>query len=271
MSLQWWFDGLNLDQVANDLNGGRWAITELASAEDMPVKKGDNPLVPYREGRTHVKKYYDQRVISLGMVIAGPTPADFQARMDILKKTFGKQDQKWLKRQMADGTIRQALAEPFGQSKTGAFRFRSILQDHAGRMVVDFKLSEPVFRAPAPTAPTPTQINASPKTFTINNPGTAQDRSMIITLAGPLTNPRIDNLTNNTWVSWTGVIAGGSNLVLDVGEFTAAKDAVNALDDLLHAGDKYFLVLDPDDNSISVTSDVTTTGTVGFSFNAPFF
>ena len=138
-------------------------------------------------------------------------------------------------------------------------------------MVVDFLLADPFFRAPTATAPAPTVINASPKAFTITNPGTAQDRSMIITLGDPLTNPRIDNLTNGTWVSWTGVIDGGKDLVLDVGAFSAQLDGVNALDDLLHAGDPYFLVLEPGANSISVTSDVTTTGTVGFSFNAPFF
>lgn len=268
---QWYFDGLNLDQIANDLRGGRWAITDLSSAQDMPMKKGDNPQVPFREGRAFVRKLYDQRVISLGLVVAGPTEIDFDARMDLLKLTFGQQSEKILKRQMADNSYRQALAEPFGQNKSGAFRFRHFLQDMAGKMIVDFRLSEPVFRALVATAPAATTIDASPKTFTITNPGTAQDRSMIITLAGPLTNPRIDNTENSTWVSWTGVIANGRSLVLDVGEFTAVYDGNNALDDLLHSGDHYFLVLEPGANPISVTSDVTTTGAVGFSLNAPFF
>lgn len=268
---RWWFDGLSLDEVSNDNRGGRWAITDLSSAQDMPPKKGDNPLVPFREGRTHVRKYYDQRVVSLGMVVAGPTEIDFEFRMDLLKKTFGQQAQGYLKRQMADGSFRQSLAEPFGQNKTGAFGFRHILQDHAGKIVVDFKLSEPVFRSLIQTAPTPTTIDASPKTFEINNLGTAQDRSSIITLAGPLTNPRIDIAESSTWVSYTGVISGGSNLVLDVKHFTAKLNGTNVLDDVLHAGDHYFLVLEPGVNSISVTSDVTTTGTVGFSLYAPFF
>ena len=121
---RWWFAGLSLDEVSNDNRGGRWAIVDLSSAQDMPVKKGDNPIVPFREGRTHVRKYYDQRIISLGMVVAGPTEIDFEHRMDLLKKTFGQQSQGYLKRQMADNSFRQALAEPFGQNKTGAFRFR---------------------------------------------------------------------------------------------------------------------------------------------------
>ncbi len=268
---RWWFDGLSLDEISNDNRGGRWAIIDLSSAQDMPMKKGDNPLVPFREGRAHVKKYYDQRIISLGMVVAGPTEIDFEFRMDLLKQTFGQQTQAYLKRQMADGSFRQALAEPFGQNKTGAFRFRHILQDHAGKMVVDFKLTDPLFRPFTATAPTPTTIDASPKTFEITNPGTAQDRSSIITLAGPLKNPRIDIAESSTWVSYVGVISGGSNLVFDVANFTAKLNGNNVLDDILHAGDAYFLALNPGVNSISVTSDVTTTGTVGFSFNAPFF
>lgn len=259
---QWWFDGVNLDQIFGE---NRWSIENLSGAEDMAAVRGENPEVPLREGRTHVTKYYEQRTISLGMNIAGKVPIDFQSRLDVLKLLFGSRTQKVLKRQMADGTFRQANAEV-----TGTIGFDQLRGDHSGRFVVDFLLADPFMRSDVATAPAATTIDASPKTFTITNPGTAEDRSMIISLTGPLTNPRVDNLTNGTWVSFTGVASAGQVLVINVANFTAIKVADNVLDNILHAGDSYFFVLIPGDNSISVTSDVTTTGTVGFSFNAPY-
>ncbi len=259
---QWWFDGVNLDQVFGE---GRWSIEDLGGAEDIPVVRGNNPEVPLREGRTHVTKYLDQRVISLGMNVAGKVPIDFQDRLDFLKQLFGSRTQKVLRRQMANGSYRQANAEVIS-----TLGFNQIRGDHSGRFVVDFLLADPFMRSDIATAPAATTIDASPLAFTIPNPGTGQDRSMIITLTGPLTNPRIDNLTNGIWISFTGVLVALQELIIDVGQFTALIVSANQLDNILHAGDSYFFVLDPGDNSISVTSDVTTTGTVGFSFFPPY-
>ena len=258
--MTWFFGDTCLDMLSNDDSLG---VEDIGDVNGIPTPRGSNPEIPLREGRVHVAKLFDQRVISLGMWLVGSSPADFEARLDGLKKLVGNRRRQLLKRVMTGGSVRQVYAEV-----TGNLSYTRV-GPTAGRFVIDFMLAEPFFRSEVLFAPAATSIAASPKTFTINNGGTAADRSALILLNGTLSNVKITNLTNNVWVSYAPAISGGAAVIIDVANFTAKLGATSVLGDVLHSGDSYFMVLEPDSNTIQVESS-TLGGSVQFKFYPPY-
>ncbi|MEN6480905.1 MAG: hypothetical protein ABFD29_01830 [Anaerolineaceae bacterium] len=264
MSVTWKFGSTDLTSI------GAYSIITFEDANTLPSRRGDNPVIPQREGRLYVPKFYDQRLLSLGMYIKGANRSDFESKIDLFKALFGKGNQQILQRTMADGSVRQVGAE------VSKFDI-SQKSDRYCKATVDFLLSSPFFRSTSKTSLT-TTIDASPKTFTLTNPGTADDRTAVITLTGPLTNPKIINIFTNpvtglqelVWVGYTGIIAALDTRTIDVGNLTCYSGANNYLNLLSHSGDAYFLLLKAGANTIRVES-ASTGGTVKIEFYAPYF
>jgi hypothetical protein len=245
-------------------------VTEFTDADDLPALRGDNPTIPLREGRPDVDLVYDQRKISMGLYMSSATRSAFETSHDGLRRLFGDPRQRLLERIMEDGSIRQAWAK----SSNLQVKRASPL---AMRMTIDFLMASPFFRATAKTSDTQT-VSTSPITYTLTQPGNAEDRSAVITLTGPLSYPKITNLITdpvtglpaNIWVGYNGVLSNGVIVVIDVGAFTCYQGTTNLLKSLIHSGDPYFMVLKPGANSMKIES-LTTGGTVKIEFYAPYF
>lgn len=264
MTSTWKFGSTDLTSL------GAYNVINFEDAQMMPSRRGDNPIIPLREGRLHVKKIFDQRTLSLGMYIRGSSREDFEDKMDSFRLLFGKGERQTLQRTMADGSVRKAVAEVNGfmvSPKSNCY----------ARVTIDFLMASPFFRDASGTSVT-VQIATSPQTLSITNIGTAEDRSAQILLTGPLSYPKLTNqITDpvtgeaaNVWVGYNGVIASGKQVEIDVAQGTCEYDGSNALTALIHSGDPYFMVLKPGANSIKVET-LSTGGYVSFIFQAPFF
>jgi hypothetical protein len=171
---------------------------------------------------------------------------------------------------MDDGSIRTAWAKSMNLQvkRTGPT---------AMRLTVDYVMARPFFRSSEETSDTQT-VDASPKTYTLTNPGTAEDRSAVITFTGPLSYPKLTNLITdpvsglaaNVWVGYNGALTAGQTVVIDVAAGTCLFNGANALTGLIHSGDTYFMVLKSGANSMQVETLVTG-GTVKVEFYAPYF
>lgn len=265
MTATWKFGSTDLTSA------GAYNVVDFSSSYEIPQKRGDNPTIPLREGRLHVDKVYDQRTLNLGMYIRGSTYADFVTKMNTMRALFGKGNQQFLQRTLPGASVQKVGAE--------VTKFDVVLKSSRyARATVDFILASPFFRSTTKTTDTQT-VNASPKTYTLTQPGTAEDRSAILTLTGPLTNPKLTNLITdpvsglavNVWVGYTGVLAGGEVIVIDTVAMTCKNGAINCLNLLTHSGDPYFMVLKAGANSMKIESAVHTTGTVKVEFYAPYF
>jgi len=264
MTSTWKFGSTDLTSL------GAYNVINFEDAQGISKKRGDNPVIPLREGRLFVKKIYDQRPFSLGMFIKGSSRIDFESKMDSFRKLFGPGNQQFLQRTMADGGVRKAAAEvtDFDVSQKS---------NRYARVTVDFLLDKPFFRSTVATSDTQT-IDSNPKTYTLTNPGTAEDRSAVITFMGPLSYPKLTNLITdpvtglaaNVWVGYTGALTAGQTVVIDVAAGTCLFNGANALNQLIHSGDTYFMVLKSGANSMKVDSSVTG-GTVKVEFYAPYF
>lgn len=254
--MEWIFGSYNLSDLAQ--------IETLEDSYNLPPVRGDNPEVPLREGRLHVSKFYDQHKLTLGMVCVGATPEEFLRKLELLQMLLGNRTRQYLKKDYGGGTIRQALAEV-----SGNLGFRQ-LGPRAAKLTVDFRLAEPFFRSTALTQQIQS-IATSPTDFTVNNPGTAADRSAVVTFTGPLDHPKLTNQSNSVWVSYEGTLTAGHSVVINTANFTAVYDGVtNVVGNVWHSGDVYFMVLLPGDNSMRMES-ATTGGNVQIQFYPPSF
>lgn len=242
-------------------SAGVYNVIDLSDAQGLPPVRGDNAEIPMREGRPHLEKMFDQRLLTLGMYLKGSSISNFESNLDTLKLLFGKRARQYLTRTMSGGATRRVYAE------VTKFDVKQEGNDFA-RMTVDFKLAEPFFRSIAQVNDLRT-VSASPLAYTLGNGGNVDDRSAIITLTGPLNYPKLTNITNGVWVGYNDVIGAGNVVVIDSSAFTCLLATTNMLNKLVHSGDAYFFKLQPGANSLSLET-LTTGGSVRIQFYPPY-
>jgi Phage tail protein len=257
--MSWEFGGTNLDTA------GDWQTTVIEGVGDLPDVRGDNIVIPFANGSTHVRKFFDERIVTIGIAVQGSSLSDTQSNLDTLLAKFANRTRQLLKHTMPDASIRQAYAEVRSRVNTAWKGPKLAL------MTVEFTLADPFMRSDTKSSTTKT-INANPTAWTLNNPGTAEERLAIITLTGPLSHPAITNSTNGAVLQYDDVLAANTDIVtIDCGLFTAVDEtAAIVLDKIIHTNSPSFFVLDPGNNVLSIADGTHTTGTVKIEFYPPY-
>ena len=214
------------------------------------------------------QKYFDQRVLSLGLEIVEGSISDLETAIDAVKALLGGRDLGVLEETMEDSSVRTGMAELSNDLSVARISPISV------KMILEFTMPDPFFYSDTQVSDT-TVINVSPKTYTINNTGTVEKCNPSIVLAGPLNNPEITNTSNNISVKYNGIIALGHSVTIDLNpetdEYRAVTDlGVNVIGNITHDGDAAYMVLNSGSNAISVTDDTHSTGTVTIEFYPPY-
>lgn len=260
MALVWSYGGTLLSSF------GR--VTQINDYLDMPERRGENILIPFRDGTRFAQKYYGERKMVFGMAIMAANATALESTMDALRAKLAPRTEQVLSCTREDTTIRTAMASvnaPLQVQRRGS---------KTALIVVEFELTSPFFRLSTAIADNSVTINASPKGMTVTNPGTAPESEATIILTGPLTNVVITNTTTGTILTYMGAIASPRVVTISrssTGEYVATTDlGVNVLSNVSHSGSSALLTFNPGANTLSITSDVATTGVVRITFNAPF-
>lgn len=235
---------------------------------DMPARRGDDVLLPFRHGKTFVQKYYDSRTLVFGMAYPASSATVLETTMDTARKLFSLRTQQTLAMTMEDATVRNISAivnrplEIDRKSPTIVF------------FIVEFVCPFPFWRLSTVIADNTTTINVNPKSMTVTNPGTVEERDATIILTGPLLNTVITNSTTGVVLTYTGTIASPRVVTIataTTGEYTATTDlGVNVIGNITHTGSAALMVFNPGSNSLSIADGTSTTGTVKVTFSAPF-
>lgn len=250
MANVWAFDGVDLETIG--------VITLLDDYLDLPDKRGNNQVIPFQDGTEFVEKYYDERVIQMGMTITAEDADALEVLLNTLRALLSSRSQKVLSRTLTDTSVQTVLASV--EKKLQVTRPAPWI----AKLVIEFELAQPFFSSDTPSSSTET-INANPFSMTVNNPGTVADHSPTITLTGPLENTLIRNLTNDVVLQYTGAIAGGEVVVIARvgGQWTALLDDVtNVIGNVSHTGASAFMVLEVGDNELEIVDDVATSGSI---------
>jgi phage-related protein len=254
----WSYRGTELDTLG--------IVTLVSDSLMMPERRGDNALIPFRDGRVFVEKLFEQRSMALGLEVSEDSLSALEIKMDTVKALLGGRSLGALVQTLEDLSVRTGQAEYTGDLNLSRVSPLSV------RMVLEFRMPDPFFRGETLVSEIQT-IDASPKTYTLTNTGTAVERNAKIVLTGPLQNTVITNVTNGCELTYTGTIASPRVVTIETvnGQFVATNDlGANVIGNVTHSGDAALFVLDAGANNLSVVDATHTTGIVKVEFYPPF-
>jgi predicted phage tail component-like protein len=241
-------------------------VTLMDDYLDMPEKRGGNITIPYRHGTSFATKYYNERVITLGLAIIDTSATDLETSMDTLRSLLSLP--RTLTMTLSSGEIRTIIASV---DKPIQFqRFSTLI----GKVVIEFVCARPYWRGNALIADNTTTIDASPKTLSVNNTGTVDERDPKITMVGPLEDVTLSNPESGAVMTYTGVISTGDIVVIQTnswGEYEAAYNGTtNVIGNITHSGSAALMTFVQGVNEVIITSTTPTTGTISVEFYPPF-
>lgn len=266
------------DWEGTALNQPWWNITSFGgSRQDLPLLRGQNYPVAYRDGQMWRPKNPDQRVITLAMWIAGVDQSTgipaadqrlaFNNNFQQLRSLFWELDgslgselgaltRRWHLTQNGTTGIVQATA----QAELAGTMQPAMSGRTKADASVDFLLADPYFYGAQQAAALPYNTASALQNLGDAAIGRGQPPGLggvpfTLQLFGPLTNPTVTNSTNGVSVSISTTIATGHNITLDVLSYTAYDDAgASHLGQVTHAGARPWMLLARGLNTLKLTS-----------------
>ena len=253
----WNFNGFALS------SRGKWDVESVIEGIGIPKFRGNDLQVPFQHGKRWIKKRFDSRKIVFSMWIKGSDRADLDANIDTFLTAIGRPGLHTLSRTLRSGETRLAQAElcseiHFVRKNPGYAKF-----------ALELELADPFFYGTAKTTDAKV-VDATPFIWTHVNTGSAPATQMVITLAGPLSNPVLRNMNNGIWIQYLGTILSGESVVLNTKYFTCQQGEDNMISIVKHGGDAYWMILDAGNNSMTLETD-TTGGSVTLAYYPAFY
>lgn len=254
MAEQWTFGSINLQQA------GVYGVRLLTAVDGAPARRAGDVILPGRRGRRPRYAPVDQRLISLAVMVQGATRSALQTNVDALLAALGRDGRQTLTRTLADGSQRSLLAE------VAAAVTVQPQSDRFASLAIDF-LAEPWWQSGSLTSTGSGTISSSPKTFTVVNAGSAEHMAPVITVAGNITNPKVQ--IGDVWVQYTGAIT--STLTITCGTWTVSGGSYSAKN-VTHGGAVAWMVVPPGTSTVTVTgSGISGSPSVTIAFYARYF
>jgi hypothetical protein len=249
----WAIDGVPLASLASDVQR---IDTDLA-----PPLRGDDRQYAFRPGREFRPRVADSRSITLGLWLigqdgTGTTVAEYMANY------AGAERQLRRLLRPAGGTefeITRTWTDDLGtHTATGRGIAGSIQRQragrHAGRVTVDVGMADPFFYGDPVVVP----LEVGEDTV-VTNAGDEATAAVVLSFAGPLSNPTLTNstLAPEVWVKAGTDLADGDSLTLDVTATSVfrASDSANLIGSLTHSGARSWFALGRGANTVTLSAD----------------
>lgn len=232
-------------------------------ADSHPALRGENPAWAGLPGTQSLEQLPASRLHTIDLFVHGTSDVAARANLDALHTVLAMGVEQRLVRVMPDGSGRQAMAKVWSvQEIDGA------IPGSAFRLRVEFYLADPWFYANS-VIDSDRELDSTSVAFTLTHPGTVRGHHVLLDLLGPMSNPRITNLTTGTWVQFDGDIGNNQRLYIDSEHFSALLNGANVVGSISHGGGVPFLWIAPGDNSLLVeTTD--NGGTLSTTFSPPY-
>jgi hypothetical protein len=304
------------DGVEVSLHQYGWAVTTVGGSRyDLPPRRGSDMTMAYRPGQVHRRKLPDARPITLLMFMVGwdaatgnivnpdqrlqwndnwDTLRRLVFRHSLLKDQRVRLTRRWFLTAPTFPTVRSGdnviqgdpgVPAP-GSRLLTAFTFAEMTGTMAPAMTgrfrsefqLDFTVADPYFYGSTVSV----DLDDSDPVYVWNDGhDVAAPGFMQVDLYGPLTNPRITNLSTepDSWVQYNGVIAAGEHIRYVVNRFTCEQVVssgtnVNKVNNISYYGARWWVNMLPGANKIQMTyanSGVGTIhGTATIAFRPPY-
>lgn len=234
-----------------------WECTDLSVLWNTTEYRGGDVTVPYAPGVRAGRRVVESRRVVIPMVVFGNADAEGTPHSDAREGLRDNLDtlaalmrpgEGTLDVLMPDGSTRRATAHP-----VGSLQVRPV-GPGAVRCVLDLLIPEGVFRATSATTATSSSISGgSTGTLTVDNPGSAEQTAVTLTLSGTATSVTIRNTTHPDspqFVLATNLASG--SVVVDTRDYTAKRSSTSVAGSLTPSGNPNWLPLLPGSNTIQI-------------------
>lgn len=258
--------------VANGLclNNLAWNISKNTGILSIPAMRGENTTIPGRRGQTFVKnKPVDVGAFSLQMWVLGCMPDGTMPAYGEMRRLFDYNYNQLVQNIMSTtSVIKFVVWQTDGTARTASGTIGSVVTpemtagSRRAELSISFDILEGVWADVLSTSITGTAgAHWSNDIMLLNQlaGGTAPIEDSVITITGPITNPRITDAVSGTWVQYNGTLSSSDSLVIDCGQWTSKLNGVSVLSNTQHYGHNRFLVID--NGGLNRVPQFTMTGT----------
>lgn len=269
----WEVDGVPLNTYC-------WAVKSFGgSRKGLPPLRGDNKVLPRREGRSFRPKRPDSRVITLAMWVTGADPdtglpslnkqsVQWNDNWDYLTRIFWTPDREiTLTRREWSGAADPRLIVASAKAQIAGSMEPQMTGRTRADFAVDLLLADPFFYGDEIEKTIP--VNS---TVAVYNPGDSKTSNMPLTIEwiGSLTSPRLLNLTNGSWMQLNTLLPLDTSIDMDVRNYKAIRSTdLNSMNTAItHGGARQWITLEPGANQLQLVA--AGSGAAKIKFNPAF-
>jgi hypothetical protein len=240
-------DGLNMRTEA-------WNVSTLTGRYSMPTLRGEDLTVPGRSGYYFVPgKASEAGVGALAVWVAGKNPdgtipgtqtgrvAKFKENLALIQRVFQRRHRlSTMRAGQTDGTFRVAQVQWVEWSEPEVQAGGTWAQWSIGYSIPSVYWSDEDARSQVTSASStlPKDLNL---TQFADMTGVIDDA--LISVTGPITNPRVTDAETGHYIELIGTVASGEVWIVDVGASTSTRNGVSVLQNTRHAGSYRFLTI----------------------------
>jgi hypothetical protein len=254
------------------LNTLAWNISTKTGRMTVPAFRGANLLIPGISGKQYVpNKPLDTGLLTLSMWILGSNPdgtvprhqseqlRQFERNLTRLLQSVAKHHEvvtisEW----GADGTVRTTSGELQGTSDIS-----SMMAGARGEVSLVFDVIPGTWQdwlASTNAGVAGTHWSNDVLTMPLLTGGTSPIGDGVVTVYGPIANPRVETPQNGVWVQLNDTLANGDTWVVDSGAYTSKKNGVSNLGNVTHSNPT-FMLIPPGELLAAPTLKLSGTGT----------
>jgi len=260
----WWADEVNLSQTA-------WNVS--AAVLQTPAMRGEHLTLAQRSGFIPtLNRPREASEFGFNMWVLGCDPTDgsipatrtlrrqvFDQNLNTLLRIFS-QDQRLIRfkfenasgNRVADGLV------------TDVIQLTTMMARQRGEFSATFNVPDVYWRDET-IGSTASVANATlPKDLPLTHlvGGTAPVDDALVSVVGPITNPRVTDLETGIWVQYTGTLTSAQTWTVDSSAFTSVVNGTSVRSATSHGGHPRFLYIPPRYGNTN-TPTVRLTGSAG--------
>jgi hypothetical protein len=258
-------NGLNLETLA-------WNISQKSGRYQLPGVRGSNTSVPGMRGASFVRnRPVNTGMWTLTMWVLGCLPDGTIPSWGEGRRIFARNFEQLVKSVMSvsspisltawqdDGSARVATGMIGGSTDSSL-----MMGGRRGEITLIFEILEGAWQDAVSrtiTGVAGTHWSNDVLDLSALDGGSAPIDNSVVTVKGPITNPRIYDPVSQTWVQYNGALGSTDTWVVDSSQWNSTVNGVGVLTTTQHYGHPKFLVIDPGTFGRTPSVQVTGTGT----------
>lgn len=250
----WYVDGIDIQSAA-------FGVEAVDSSP--PSMRGGHTVVPMQSGVIpRLNRSYDPGTIAFKMWVLGCDSDGTIPRVSSERRQLFERNQRLLMRlfgyQGKTVELRRAYVGDYQGAPSSYVMARAVIDGFNGfdtmagrqraQLTVAMTLIDAFWSDVNATTDTSSASATLPQTLRLSDPGTAPIEDAVITVTGPITNPRVTCPSSGSWVQYNGAVPAGQTMVIDSAKGSVTVNGSSVLGSVVRGGSARLMLIPPREN-----------------------